>query len=239
MPPSVPTPGTAASKLRIILTGATGMVGEGVLLECLANPAVAEVLVVSRKPYPLQHAKLKQCLVPDFFDLDALTGELAGYDACLFCAGVSSLGMSEPDYTRVTYDMTLHFAQTLAGLNPQMTFVYVSGAQTDSSEKGRVMWARVKGRTENELLRVGFAHVYNFRPGFMKPTAGQRNILSYYKYIGWLYPLLHVVMPNQVSTLREVAVAMIQCVLDGYPKSILEVSDIKAMAKSASESAAA
>jgi uncharacterized protein YbjT (DUF2867 family) len=233
-----PTSGTdAASKLRIILTGATGMVGEGVLLECLANPAVAQVLLVSRKAYPLQHAKLKQCLMPDFFDLDAVTGDLADYDACLFCAGVSSLGMSEPDYARVTYELTLHFAQTLVGLNPRMTFVYVSGAQTDSSEKGRVMWARVKGRTENELQHVGFAHVYNFRPGFMKPTDGQRNILSYYKYIGWLYPMLRVVLPNQVSTLQEVAVAMIQCVLHGYPKSILEVRDIKALAKRASGSA--
>ncbi len=239
MPPSVPMRGTAASKLRIILTGATGMVGEGVLLECLASPAVAEVLIVSRRAYPVQHAKLKQCLVPDFFDLDGVTAELVGYDACLFCAGVSSLGMSESDYTRVTYDLTLHFAHTLVGRNPQMTFIYVSGGQTDSSEKGGVMWARVKGRTENALLRVGFAHVYNFRPGFMKPTAGQRNVLSYYKYIGWLYPLLRVVLPNHVSTLRQVGEAMIHCVQHGYPKSILEVRDIKVLAKADSEVAGA
>jgi uncharacterized protein YbjT (DUF2867 family) len=219
------------TKLKIIITGATGMVGEGVLLECLANPAVEQVLVVGRKPYGRGDPKLRECIVPDFMDLAAVESRLAGYDACFYCAGVSSAGMSESDYTRVTYDVTLHFAATLARLNPQMVFVYVSGAYTDSSEKGRVMWARVKGRTENALTRVGFRGAYNFRPGFMKPTAGQQNIPWLYTMMGWLYPVLRALLPNQVSTLRDVALAMIQTVLQGYPKQILEIKDINALAR--------
>jgi hypothetical protein len=139
--------------------------------------------------------------------------------------------MTEADYTRATYDVTLHFAQTLARLNPQMVFCYVSGTLTDSSEKGRVMWARVKGRTENALMQLGFARVYNFRPGFMKPTDGQKNVKGYYKAIGWLYPVLIALLPNQGSTLRELGLAMIHSVLRGYPKQVLEIKDIKALAK--------
>jgi hypothetical protein len=144
--------------------------------------------------------------------------------------------MSEPDYTRLTYDLTLHFARTLASLNPQMVFDYVSGAYTDSSEQGRVMWARVKGRTENALTRCGFRQVYNFRPGFMKPTPGQKNIKWYFKPFGAVYPLLRLLLPNQVSTLRDIGLAMINTVLVGYPKPILEIKDINALAKSRSAS---
>jgi uncharacterized protein YbjT (DUF2867 family) len=216
--------------LKVILTGATGMVGEGVLLECLANPAVDEVLSVSRRPCGHRHPKLHELLVPDFFSLDAVKDELAGYDACFFCAGVSSLGMNEADYAHFTFDLTLHFARTLAPLNPGMTFIYVSGAATDSTEKGRTMWARVKGRTENALLQAGFAHVYNFRPGFMRPTPGQRHVLAAFKFLGWLYPLLHAIAPNHVSTLRQVALAMIRAAQHGYPTPILEIKDINALA---------
>jgi len=216
--------------MKVIITGATGMVGEGVLLECLKHPAVERVLIVNRKHYPATHPKLTECLVPDFMNLDACKDKLAGYDACFFCAGVSSAGMSEADYTRITYDVTLNFARTLASLNPNMTFIYVSGALTDSSEQGRLMWARVKGRTENALTRVGFAHVYNFRPGFMRPTPGQKNIKWYYKMIGWLYPLLRATSKNQVSTMSEVGIAMINSVLKGYPKQTLEIADINALA---------
>ena len=152
-------------------------------------------------------------------------------DACFYCAGVSSLGMSEPDYTRITYDITLHFAQTLASLNPQMIFVFVSGALTDSSENGSVMWARVKGKTENALTRLGFNEVYNFRPGFMKPTPGQKNIKSYYKLIGWLYSPLHLLFPSRVSTMRDVGLAMINSVLKGCPKHVLEMPDINSLAR--------
>ena len=216
--------------LRVIVTGATGMVGEGVLLECLENPAVGQVLMVNRRPSPLRHAKLQELIVPDFFSLDAVAPQLAGYDACFFSAGLSSVGMSEADYTRVTHDLTLHFAQTLARLNPGMTFIYVSGAMTDSSEKGRSMWARVKGRTENDLLSVGFRAAYNFRPGFMRPTPGQRNIPGYYKLIGWLYPIVRPFAPCHVSTLGQVGRAMIRVALHGYPTPILEIRDINTLA---------
>ncbi|MFZ0518556.1 MAG: NAD-dependent epimerase/dehydratase family protein [Acidobacteriaceae bacterium] len=222
---------TGPAQLNVIITGATGMVGEGVLLTCLEHPAIAHVLLVNRKPYPLQNPRLKECIVPDFMHLDDARDQLSGYDACFFCAGISSVGMSEADYTRITYDITLHFAELLASLNPQMVFCYVSGAQTDSSEKGRVMWARVKGRTENALARLGFRAVYNFRPGFMRAVPGQKNIKSYYNWIGWAYPLLRALLPNMVSTLHDVAIAMIRCAQQRYPKQILEVKDINALAK--------
>jgi uncharacterized protein YbjT (DUF2867 family) len=220
-----------ATKLRVIITGATGMVGEGVLFECLEHPAIEQVLMVNRRPYSVKNPKLKECIVPDFLDLGGFTSQLTGYDACFYCAGVSSRGMSESEYSHITYDITTHFAKTLASLNPQMIFIYVSGGLTDSSEKGRVMWARVKGKTENALMRPGFRRVYNFRPGFMKATPGQQNIKSYYNLIGWLYPLLRVLLPNQVSTRRDVGLAMINSVLKGYPKQILEIRDINALAK--------
>lgn len=223
---------TDPTHINVIITGATGMVGEGVLLTCLEHPAISQVLLVSRKPYPLKHPKLGECIVPDFLDLDGCRTQLTGYDACFYCTGISSAGMSEADYTHITYDITLHFAEVLAGMNPQMVFCYVSGALTDSSEKGRTMWARVKGRTENALTRVGLRNVYNFRPGFMRATPGQRNIKSYYKLIGCAYPLLHSLLPNQVSTLHDVGIAMVRCVLQGYPKQILEIKDINALAKS-------
>jgi hypothetical protein len=219
------------TKLRVIITGATGMVGEGVLFELLAHPAIEQVLMVNRKPYSAKHPKLKECIVPDFLDLDGFTSQLTGYDACFYCAGVSSRGMSESEYSHITYDATTHFALQLASLNPRMIFNYVSGNLTDSSEKGRLMWARVKGKTENALMRLGFRKVYNFRPGFMKPTPGQKNIKPFYKVIGWFYPLLLVLFPNQVSTMREVGLAMINSVLKGYPKQVLEIKDIKSLAK--------
>jgi uncharacterized protein YbjT (DUF2867 family) len=219
------------SQIKVILTGATGMVGEGVLLECLEHPAIEQVLLVSRKPFHAKHPKLRECIVSDFLNLDEVSSQLTGYDACFYCAGISSAGMSESEYSHITYDITIHFAETLASRNPQMVFCYVSGSHTDSSEKGRVMWARVKGRTENALLTLGFRKVYNFRPGFMKPTPDQQNIKWYYKVIGGLYPLLRLLLPGQVSTMRDVGLAMINSVLKGYPKQTLEIKDINALAK--------
>jgi NAD dependent epimerase/dehydratase family len=219
------------AKIRVMITGATGMVGEGAMLECLKHPDVERVLLVSRKPYPAEHAKLKQCLVPDFMDLAAVTEQLQGYDACFFCAGVSSLGMSEEQYSRISYDLTLNFAKTVAAGGQPMVFIYVSGASTDSTEQGKSMWARVKGRTENALLKVGFKAAYNFRPGFMKPTPGQKNVLRLYSFLAWLYWPLRVLTPNLVSTMSDVGLAMINAVLYGYPKSTLEVKDINALAK--------
>jgi hypothetical protein len=174
---------------------------------------------------------LNECIVPDFLDLEGVTSQLAGYDACFFCAGVSSRGMQESEYTHVTYDITIHFGRKLASLNPQMIFDYVSGALTDSSEKGSLMWARVKGKTENALMQSGFRKVYNFRPGFMKPTPGQQNVKPYYRAIGWLYPLLRILFPNQVSTVQDVGRAMINSVLRGYPKQVLEIKDINSLAR--------
>lgn len=217
--------------MKVIITGATGMVGEGVMLECVEHPAVAEVLLVSRKPYGALPPKVKELILPDFMKLDDGTKELAGYDACFFCAGVSSVGKSEAEYTRITCDTTLHFAETLVKLNPGMVFTYVSGMGTDSTEKGRLMWARVKGRTENALARVGFRAEYNFRPGFMKAMPGQRKLKGSYKALGWLFPVVRPLAPNSVSTLEDVGRAMIRCGTQGYPKTVLEVRDINALGK--------
>ncbi|WP_266364323.1 NAD-dependent epimerase/dehydratase family protein [Tellurirhabdus rosea] len=217
--------------IKVIITGATGMVGEGVMLECLAHPAVTEVLLLGRRPNGTTHPKLKECLVPDFLKLDGLEAQLSGYNACFFCAGVSSVGMNEADYTRLTYDTTLNVAQKLAALNPGMVFTYVSGAGTDSTEQGRVMWARVKGRTENALTRLPFRAVYNFRPGFIKALPEQRYTKSYYRYVGWLFPILDTLSPNLASTMQQLGQAMINSVLKGYPKSILEVKDFKELAR--------
>jgi uncharacterized protein YbjT (DUF2867 family) len=212
--------------MRVIITGATGMVGEGVMLECVANPAVGEILLVSRKSYGTLPPRVNELLVPDFMQVEQVAAQLAGYDACFFCAGVSSIGKSEAEYTRLTYDLTLHVGETLAKVNPGMVFVYVSGAGTDSTEKGRTMWARVKGRTENALTRLGFRAVYNFRPGFMKAMPGQKNLPWGYKAVAWLYPVLRRVAPNYASTLEGVGRAMIRCATEGYPKTVLEVRDI-------------
>lgn len=214
--------------MKVIVTGVTGMVGEGVLLECLENPAVDEVLSVSRRPTEHTHPKLEQLLVPDFRKLDGLDEKLTGYDACFYCAGVSSAGMSEADYTVVTYDTPLAFATALARLNPKMVLTHVSGAHTDGSAKGRVMWARVKGRAENALVRLPFAGVYNFRTGLMKPKPGQKHVKALFRAGLLLAPIVQLFLP--VLTLEQVGRAMIRCAKSGAPKQVLEVPDIAALA---------
>lgn len=216
--------------MKVILTGTTGMVGEGVLHECLQHDEVTAVLAVSRRPSGLTHPKLKELLVPDFFDLSAAEPHLNGYDACFFCLGVSSVGMKEAAYTRVTYDLTLHFARTLSRLNPDMVFCYISGAGTDSSEKGMMMWARVKGRTENHLMSLPFRRTYMFRPGYLQPTPGLKHTLRMYRYVSKLYPLMLLLMPRYVCTLRELGLAMINSVRKGATKSVLDVKRIVLLA---------
>jgi hypothetical protein len=207
------------------------MVGEGVLLHCLNNPEVEEVLIVNRKHYDLTHPKLKELLVPDFMDLAGVTDKLSGYDGCFFCAGVTSVGKKEPEYTQLTYDVTLNFAQAVASVNPNLVFTYVSGSHTDSTEKGSVMWARVKGRTENALFKLPYKKAYAFRPGIMKPVDGQQSLNSFYQWMLWLYPVVNFLMPKSTLTLHQVGQAMINCVTKGYNKPILEVADIREAAK--------
>jgi uncharacterized protein YbjT (DUF2867 family) len=217
-------------KIKAIITGATGMVGEGVLLECLNHPDVERILVINRKPGGVSHPKLREIIHADFFNLAPIESQLVGYNACFFCLGISSIGMSEADYKHVTYDLTLNVGQLLAKLNPDLTFCYVTGAGTDSSEQGRVAWARVKGATENALMRL-FQHAYMFRPAFMKATPGQKNIKSYYKLFAWIYPIGRTLYPAGFCTLQEVGLAMINSVSRGYPKQILDVEDIAKLAK--------
>ncbi len=215
---------------KAIITGATGMVGEGVLLECLSHPNVEQVLVINRKPVGVSHPKLREIIHTDFFNLSPIEEQLSGYNACFFCLGVSSVGISKEEYKHITFDLTLNVAQVLAKLNPEMTFCYVTGAGTDSSEQGGMAWARVKGATENALMRL-FKQAYMFRPGFMKATPGQKNIKSYYKYFEWLYPIGRALYPAGFCTLQEVGLAMINAASKGYPKQILEVKDIVKLAK--------
>lgn len=216
--------------LRVVITGATGMVGEGVLHECLLNDAVEQILLLSRKPSGVNHPKVKELVHADFFNLNAIRSQLIGYNACFFCLGVSSVGMSKDEYYKITHELTLYVADTLSRLNTGMTFCYVSGAGTDSSEKGFSNWARVKGKTENYLKQLPFKQVYNFRPGFLKPTPGLTHTHPYYKYIGWLFPVLSLLFTNSAGTLRELGLAMINATLYGYYKQTITVKDIRLLA---------
>jgi hypothetical protein len=219
------------STLRVIITGVTGMVGEGVLHECLINPQVEAVLVINRKPCGITHAKLKEIIHADFFNFSNIESELSGYNACFFCLGVSSIGLKERDYYRLTYTLTLHVAETLCKLNSDMTFCYVSGAGTDSTEKGNSMWARVKGKTENALFHLPFKQAFAFRPGYIHPTKGLSRTHKFYRYITWMYPVLRRLFPNAASTLREVGLTMIYVALHGYEKKIIDPKDMRAMAQ--------
>jgi uncharacterized protein YbjT (DUF2867 family) len=217
-------------KIKAIITGATGMVGEGVLLECLSHPDIEQVLVINRKQGGVSHPKLREIIHADFFNLAPIESQLNGYDACFFCLGTSSVGMSKEEYRHITYDLTLNVGRLLAKCNPVMTFCYVTGAGTDSSEQGRIAWARVKGATENTLMRL-FERSYMFRPGFMKATPGQKNLKISYKLLAWLYPIGRALYPAGFCTLQEVGRAMINAVSKGYPQQILEVKDIVELAK--------
>lgn len=217
--------------IKAIITGATGMVGEGVLHECLQSSEVDEVLVINRKPCGVKHAKLKEIIHSDFFDFSPIENQLSGYNACYFCLGVTSIGLKEDEYARLTYTLTIHVAETLLKLNPDMVFCYVSGAATDSSAQGKSMWARVKGRTENKLLAMPFKDAYMFRPAYMQPTIGLKNTLKSYALLSWAYPMLRKLFPKYFSTLAEVGLTMINAVKKGSTKKVLEVIDIVELAK--------
>lgn len=221
----------ANEKLRVIVTGVTGMVGEGVLHECLQSPKVEAVLALTRKPIGMTHPKLKEIIHNDFYDLSSVEEHLKGYNACFFCLGVSSVGMKADDYYKATYTLTMHVAETLSKQNSNMTFCYISGAGTDSTEKGRSRWARVKGKTENDLRKLPFKRAYSFRPGFIKPTPGLKHAHPFYKYINWLFPLGRALSPNSFCTLHELGLAMINVVDSSYDKDIVEGKAIIELAK--------
>lgn len=219
--------------LNVIITGTTGMVGKGVLLECLEDPDISQVLVINRRPLDMQHHKLQEIIHQNFHDFSPLNKEqLSGYNACFFCLGVSSMGMSEEAYTQITHDITLDFAHLLLPLNPAMTFCYVSGTGTNA--EGRSMWARVKGNTENDLQKLAFKAVYLFRPGYIQPLKGIRSRTSWYNWIYLLfkpfYSLLKIVFPKSVTDTKKLGQAMIQVALKGYKEPYLRNSDINALA---------
>jgi uncharacterized protein YbjT (DUF2867 family) len=215
--------------MRVLLFGATGMVGQGVLRECLLDPDVESVVAVGRGSTGQNHAKLRELRHDDFLDFSSIEGQLTGFDACFFCLGVSSAGMSEENYQRVTYGFTIAAARPLSRLNPNMTFIYVSGTGTDSTEQGRSMWARVKGKTENELLRMPF-HAYMFRPGVIIPLHGIQSKTKFYRVfytlLGPLLPLLNGRFPKYVTNTEQIGRAMLKVAKQGWPKRVLETSDI-------------
>jgi uncharacterized protein YbjT (DUF2867 family) len=217
--------------INAIVLGATGMVGEGVLHECLKHPNVKSILAINRRSCGVKHEKLTELIHKDFQDFSAIEDQLAGYNACYFCLGVSSLRMKEDEYRRITHDLTIQVADILVKLNPAMTFCYISGLGTDSTEKGRTMWARVKGKTENDLIKLPFKAAYMFRPGYIQPTKGLKNSYKIYKVLSPFYPLWKALFSKYVCTLEEIGLAMINTVLSGSDLKVLECKDIRLLAQ--------
>ena len=219
--------------MKVILFGATGMIGQGVLRECLLDPDVESVLTIGRSVTGQQNAKLQEIAQANLFDLSAIEGRLSGYDACFFCLGISSVGMNEESYRRITYDLTIAVAKTLVRLNRAMTFVYVSGTGTDSTEHGRMMWARVKGKTENDLLRMPFKAAYMFRPGYIQPLHGIKTktkwYAAFYALMGPVYPIWKRLFPKYVTTTKCVGRAMLRVAKQGASKRVLENPDINSL----------
>jgi len=220
--------------VNVLIFGATGMVGQGALRECLLDPEVGRVLSVGRRATGLRHPKLQELVVSDLLDYGAVQKQLAGYDACFFCLGISSVGMREADYRRVTYDITLAAAKLLVRLNPQMSFIYVSGAGTDSTERGSSMWARVKGETENALMRLPFKAAYMFRPGYIQPIGDVQSktgwVQTAYDIARPLYPMMNRLLPNNSTTTSNLGRAMIQVAAAGYSKHVLYSADFNILA---------
>lgn len=220
-------------KINVIIAGSTGMIGESVLDQCLKNDFIDKVLIINRSSTDLQHPKLKEAVMSDLSYASMLKNIIHEYDACFFCIGVSSLGMDEASYTRLTYTMTLNFAKLMSEFNPAMTFCYISGAGTDSTQTGKTMWARVKGKTENDLLKLPFKQVYNFRPGALIPYLKVKPNQTYQsvKYIKWLMILLRPIFPNHILRMSELANAMINSALIDYHAHTLEARDIKKLSE--------
>jgi uncharacterized protein YbjT (DUF2867 family) len=217
-------------KIQVIVTGSTGMVGEGVLHICLNSPEVERVIALNRRPCGVTHPKLTEILHPDFFDLTQIESQLGDADACFFCLGVTSIGLTEPEYSRLTYDLTIHAGEVMLRTNPEMVFCYVTGKGTDSSEQGKSMWARVKGKTENRLLQMGFKGVYLFRPGYIHPIKGMQRTHKFYYSISWLYPVLSRLFSKHTNTLDEIGRAMINAAKQGNGRAVLECEDIRKLA---------
>ncbi len=221
--------------MNVLIFGATGMVGQGVLRECLLDADVKLVQAIGRTPTGVQHAKLRDVVHSDLFNYQPIEASLTEFDACFFCLGVTSSGKAEADYARVTYGITMAAAETLCCQNPRMTFIYVSGAGTDSSERGRIMWARVKGKTENALLRLPFA-AYMFRPGIIEPLDGiksKTNVYQIFYTLGKpLFPVIHLFFPNQIVTTRQIGRAMLNIARISWPNRVMEIKDIRAAAQS-------
>lgn len=220
--------------MKIILFGGTGMVGQGVLRECLLDRDVVQILSVVRTPTGQQHPKLRELQHADFFDFSAIAGELSGFDACFYCLGATSVGKSEAEYTKITYDITVAAADVIAHMNPQLTFIFVSGASSDSTEKGSVMWARIKGKAENAILAMPFKASYVFRPGLIQPMHGVQSKTALYRIpytiLAPFVPWLRRRFPNYVTTTEVIGRAMLAVARRGYPQRILESADINAVA---------
>lgn len=218
--------------MKVILFGASGMIGQGVLMECQADPDVTSILSVARSP--VGGPKVTDLVLKDMHDYSGVADQLAGHDACFFCLGVSSAGMSEADYTKITYDLTVAAATAILKANPNLTFCFISGASTDSTEKGSAMWARVKGKAENALLRMGFKQAYMFRPGLIQPLKGIKSRTASYRYFyaafGWLLPVVNATLPSTITTTERIGLAMLNAVKKGYASSILETRDINLLA---------
>jgi len=208
-------------KLNVLITGSTGMVGQGVLLVCLENPAIEKITVVNRRSVGITHPKLTEIIQPNFYDLSTIEDRLTGFDACFFCLGISSIGVDKTEYYNTTYTLTMHFGKTLSRLNPDIVFCYVAGAGTDETEKSTLSWSRVKGKTENDLEKLPFKAMYRYRFGFVKPVPGQKHAKTFYKYINWVLPIGKALFPESYNTLEEVGLSMIYVTLYGSDETKL------------------
>lgn len=220
--------GKSRNQNNVIITGTTGMVGEGVLIRCLNSTEIDSVLVINRKPCGYTHPKLKEIIHLDFFNFAPIEAQLSGYNACFFCLGITSVGADDDTYYKMTYTLTMHIAETLSKLNKDMTFCYVSGGGTNAD--GRLKWQKVKGKTENDLMKLPFEQVFNFRPGFIKPINEQRYAHKFYKYINWMFPIGRAISPNGFCTMTELGDAMINTLSHNNERRVLEGKDIIALA---------